>query len=99
MDSFPYLEPACWVSMSSSNCSFLTCRNTDSSFFFFFFLQRQREDRWRDGRTDGRAGGRAGGREKDRKKNKIMKGPIPFHLLLSRYKENTEDRKDTMWKL
>lgn len=52
-----------------------------------------------EGRTDGRTDGRAGGREKDRKKNKIMKGPIPFHLLLSRYKENTEDRKDTMWKL
>ena len=42
--------------------------------------------------------GRTGGRDKDRKKNKIMKGPIPFHLLLSRYKEKTEDRKDTLCK-
>ena len=50
-------------------------------------------------KTDGGTDGRAGGREKDRKKHKIMKGPIPFHLLLSRYKEKTEDRKDTMLKL
>lgn len=62
-------------------------------------MKSDRDREKTDGGTDGRTDGRAGGREKDRKKHKIMKGPIPFHLLLSRYKEKTEDRKDTVLKL
>ena len=73
MDSFPLFGTSLLGSMSSSNCCFLTCRNTDSYrflFFFFFFnsltwVESERDREKTDGGTGGRTGTQAGKGKKE----------------------------------